>query len=278
MLSAIVVAYKTPAELAAAAASLHAQSEPPDEVVIVDHGAADGEPFGSGRTNGARTIVPPVNSGYGTGCNLGADASEADEFLFLNADVVLSSEAIAHMRRRLHQDRQIAAVGPRIMSGSELQLSARAFPRLRTGLLGRSSFLTRLLRRVRHSPTEFRQMHDDGGQVDWVSGACMLVRADAFSADRGLRRALLHVLGGRRPLPPAGGGGLGLCTTSRGRWCTTQRARAGPASGPSERFMSRPPGSRRATWPARDCSGFSSSGSFGCARGRRSACSGGRIA
>ena len=42
--------------------------------------------------------------------------------------------------------------------------------------------------------------HTRAGPVDWVSGACMLVRRSAFDAARGLRPGLFHVRGGRRPV------------------------------------------------------------------------------
>ena len=35
--------------------------------------------------------------------------------------------------------------------------------------------------------------------VGWLSGSCLLLRRAAFDADRRVRRALLHVHGGRRP-------------------------------------------------------------------------------
>jgi N-acetylglucosaminyl-diphospho-decaprenol L-rhamnosyltransferase len=180
VLSAIIVAYRTPAEVAAAVASLRAQTLPPDEIVIVDNGAADGEPLPE--LEGTRLVRPQTNSGYGAGCNAGARAASGDDLLILNGDVVLTAAATATLSARLHKDSRIAIVGPCIFSHGEVQLSARAFPSLRTGLLGRRSPLTRLLVRVRRYPAEFRRAQRGGGRVDWVSGACMLVNRSAFDS------------------------------------------------------------------------------------------------
>src|SRR5829696_1428513 len=183
VLSAIVVTYRTPAEVAAAVASLRAQTLPPDEIVIVDNGAPDGAPLPQlPKLEGVRIERPPTNLGYSAGCNLGARSASGDDLLILNADVVLTSGAAAALVERLHSDDRIAVVGPRIFSHGEVQLSARAFPSLRTGLLGRRSPLTRLLVRARRYPAEFRRVPGDGGPVDWVSGACMLVRRAAFES------------------------------------------------------------------------------------------------
>jgi GT2 family glycosyltransferase/glycosyltransferase involved in cell wall biosynthesis len=181
MLSAIIVAYRTPGEVAAAVASLRTQTQPPDEIVIVDNGAPDGFALPElPELDGARILRPPSNLGYGAGCNLGAGAASGDELLILNSDVVLSPGALEALTDRLHRNKRIAVVGPRIFSHGEVQLSARAFPSLRTGLLGRRSLLTRLLVRARRYPAEFQRVQGSGGLVDWVSGACMLVRRSAF--------------------------------------------------------------------------------------------------
>jgi GT2 family glycosyltransferase len=181
MLSAIIVAYRTPAETVAAVDSLRAQTPPPDEIVIVDNGSADDHPLPDlPELEGTRVLRPQSNLGYGAGCNLGAGVASGDELLILNADVVLDPGAIAALIDRLRSDDRIAVVGPRIFSHGEVQLSARAFPSLRTGLLGRRSLLTRLLVRARRYPAEFQRVQGIGGLVDWVSGACMLVRRSAF--------------------------------------------------------------------------------------------------
>jgi GT2 family glycosyltransferase len=190
MLSAIIVAYRTPAEVAAAVASLRAQADPPDEIVVVDNGAADGDPLPElAELEGVSVERPERNVGYGAGCNLGEQALSGDELLVMNADVVLTAGATAALRERLHSDDRIAVVGPRIFSQGEVQLSARAFPSLRTGLFGRRSLLTRILVRARRYPTELRPAHRGSDRVDWVSGACMLVRRSAFEAVNGFDEA-----------------------------------------------------------------------------------------
>jgi N-acetylglucosaminyl-diphospho-decaprenol L-rhamnosyltransferase len=183
VVSAVIVCYRTPAELAAAIGSLRAQREPPAEIIVVDNAAAEGQPLPEGlRSDGVSLIRPPANVGYGRGCNLGVASASGEQLLLLNADVVLTADAVSRMSERLAGDSQIGAVGPRILSGDNLQPSARAFPSLWTGLLGRRSPLTRMLARVRLYPSELRRSYGPGGQVDWVSGACLLVRREAFQA------------------------------------------------------------------------------------------------
>ncbi len=183
LLSAIIVTYRTSAALAAAVRSLNAQTLPPDEVIVVDNGAANGEPAPpEGELEGARIERPMTNLGYGVGCNLGIRAASGDQLLVLNADVVLAANAISAMVNHMERDNRIAVVGPRIFSGGEVQLSARAFPSLRTGFLGRRSVLTQWLIRARRYPAEFKDPRGRGGAVDWVSGACMLIRRSALEA------------------------------------------------------------------------------------------------
>lgn len=180
MISAVVVAYRTPSHVSAAVASLRAQTEPPAEIVVIDNGSADGHPLPDGID--ARVERPPANLGFGRGCNLGVARTSGDEILILNGDVVLTQRALGRLRARLATDPRIAIVGPRIISGGDVQLSARGFPSPVTGLLGRSSPLTRLLVRAGWFPAEFRPAQGTGGFVDWVTGACLLVRREAFDA------------------------------------------------------------------------------------------------
>ena len=178
MLSVVIVAYRTPSLVAATVASLRAQELMPDEIIAIDNGAPEGAPLHS--LDGVRIERAPANVGFGAGCNVGAKLARGDELLFMNGDVVLTHDAIAALSRRLHADPKTAVVGPRIFAGGQVQLSARTWPSIRTGLLGRRSRLTRLLLRAGRYPAELRPASGRAGEVDWVSGACMLVRRLAF--------------------------------------------------------------------------------------------------
>src|SRR5215204_2422724 len=98
VLSAVIVSYRTPAEVAAAVGSLRAQTLPPDEIVIVDNSAADGDP--QPELEGTRIERPESNLGYGAGCNLGARTASGDDLLILNADVILRTGAAEALVQR----------------------------------------------------------------------------------------------------------------------------------------------------------------------------------
>ena len=179
--SAIIVVYKTPAELAALVASLRSQTIPPDEIIVIDNGASEGEPVPElEELEGVRVERPERNIGFGAGCNLGMRLAAGNELLLLNADIVLTLNCNEELSQRLRGNQRVGVVGPRIYSGGKLQASARTFPSLRTGLLGRRSLLTRIMTGGRRWPNELRHATGEAGPVDWVSGACMLARREAL--------------------------------------------------------------------------------------------------
>jgi GT2 family glycosyltransferase len=126
------------------------------------------------------------NLGFGTACNLGARTSAGDYLLFMNADLALGERACERLRLAAQHDPRIGVVGPRVYAADgAIELSARAFPTVATGLVGRSSLLTKVLHRLNRTPAGVSGALGAGGRVDWVSGACMLVRRRAFEQVRG---------------------------------------------------------------------------------------------
>jgi N-acetylglucosaminyl-diphospho-decaprenol L-rhamnosyltransferase len=179
--AAVVVHYRTPERLRECLASLERQLAI-GEILVVDNSgsvrrAPDPEPGAGWSVHRTRR-----NLGYGGACNLGATLTESEQLLFLNADLVLCDAACERLCATLSGDPKAAVAGPRIYGADgEIELSARAFPSLRTGLVGRSSALTALLRRTGGPPaTLAAALSDQPVRVDWVSGACMLVRRRAF--------------------------------------------------------------------------------------------------
>jgi GT2 family glycosyltransferase len=180
--AAIIVYFRTPALLSACLDGLRRQTLPPDKIVVIDNSSAldalDDRPAGGEEWTWVRA---DGNLGFGAACNLGARNTESDYLLFLNADLVPGEEACERLWSAGESDRGIGVVGPRVygMDGS-VELSARAFPNITTGLLGRSSLLTKMFAAIDRAPSGLAPALGVSGRVDWVSGACMLVRRLAF--------------------------------------------------------------------------------------------------
>ena len=129
----------------------------------------------------------PRNGGFAYGCNVGWRRGDAPYVCFLNPDAELGPSALATLVATLERHPEAGIVGPRIVDEhGTVEPSARRFPRL-VSSLAQSVFLHRV---VPHAGWTDELIHDpalyaNGGEADWVSGACMLVR-----------RTLLERLGG----------------------------------------------------------------------------------
>jgi hypothetical protein len=126
------------------------------------------------------------NIGFGRAINEGMAATRGPDVLLLNPDARLQAGAVEQLHEVLHSYSDCAVVGPGVFNeDGSVQGSARGDPDMLTGLFGRSTWLSRLLpgsalarRNVVNRPTPDVTEHSI--EVDWVSGACMLVCRAAF--------------------------------------------------------------------------------------------------
>jgi N-acetylglucosaminyl-diphospho-decaprenol L-rhamnosyltransferase len=182
-LAAVIVNYNAGAELREALQSIAAEMAGRTwEAVVVDNASTDGSSdIVSEFAPHARALRNTVNVGFGRGVNQGVAASSAPLILIMNPDCRLESGAVAALRGELDGRRQCAIAGPRVLDpdGAE-QGSARGDPDMLTGLFGRTSLLRNLLPSSSVSRRNVVAGGHDSKTVDWVSGACMLVRRSAF--------------------------------------------------------------------------------------------------
>jgi GT2 family glycosyltransferase len=234
-LDIVVVSFNTCADLVACLASLHA-NRPKDlrQIIVVDNGSSDGS------VDAVHARFPDVvlvalnqNVGFAAANNIGFRRGAAPLVLLLNSDTVVPVGAIDTLVDRLVATGAVGA-GPRLVDGRGrpevsfgpmLSPAAEIVQRARVRLAaGASAFGRRYV----------AQLVSREREVDWVSGACLLVRrAEADSVGLLDERyfmyeedvdfcAALRARGGKILFTPAS-----EVTHLRGR--SLEAARAGPA-------------------------------------------------
>ena len=149
------------------------------EVVVVDNDRVEPPELPSG----VRLIRNPENLGFARAHNRGIAASTGDLVVLINPDTVVERGFFERVRGFFETEPRAGIVGPRILdSKGELQLSARREISVLSGLLGRTSLLTRLFPKSSLVKNQFPAVTERSRPtaVDWVSGACMVVRRETL--------------------------------------------------------------------------------------------------
>jgi GT2 family glycosyltransferase len=134
-------------------------------------------------------IRNPENAGFARACNQGITASHGDGVVLINPDTLVEGDFFDTLEKFLSDNPKAGIAGPRIVDGcGVLQLSARREMSFLSGILGRTSFLTRLFPESAVVKRMFPATDGFSGptKVDWVSGACMAVRRETLEAVDGL--------------------------------------------------------------------------------------------
>jgi N-acetylglucosaminyl-diphospho-decaprenol L-rhamnosyltransferase len=151
------------------------------ETIVVDNGSTDGTPDLVREKFPDVRLVEQGNVGMGAGNNAGMRIASGRYFLLLNSDAWVLGDAVEQLVRFADEHPDAAVVGPRLLyPDGTLQRSARGFPtvwRLATEYL----FLRKLAPRSRALNAFYAGgfEHDEVRNVDWLFGACLLVRRDA---------------------------------------------------------------------------------------------------
>ena len=173
--SVIVVNYDSWPLTLRCVGSLYATGYEDFEVVVVDNDQQTAPEI----PHPIRMIRNRRNLGFARACNQGLKASRGEYLVLLNPDAVVGENFFGMLDDFLASDPRAGVVGPRIVDAhGRLQLSARREVTLISGLVGRTSLLTRLFPNNSLVRSEFPavQEADRPTMVDWVSGACMVLR------------------------------------------------------------------------------------------------------
>jgi N-acetylglucosaminyl-diphospho-decaprenol L-rhamnosyltransferase len=181
LLSVIVVNWNTRDLLLNCLASIRANAGQ-CEIVVVDNGSTDGSTDAVRESYpDARVILHAENQGYARANMIGLRASTGRYVLFLNSDTIIPPGTLPGLIDLLEKEPAIAACGPKLLrpDGSTQPYAFGSDPRL-PYLLARACLRLGFRASLHDWETVAVQ------PVDWISGACLLVRRSALEQVGGL--------------------------------------------------------------------------------------------
>ncbi|MBP7114442.1 MAG: glycosyltransferase family 2 protein [Candidatus Peribacteraceae bacterium] len=184
LVSAIVLNYRSPRDTVKCVQALKKQTIADRlEILAVDNHSCD-ESIGYMRAQLAslpnvRIVEQRANLGYGRGNNAAAKLARGEYILILNPDNVLPPDGVEKMLVALTSDPKAGVVGPALVyPDGSIRPSARTFPSP-LDLFSKRMFPARW--HAAYETERQRLLSAPAVDVDWLVGACLLLRHDLYT-------------------------------------------------------------------------------------------------
>jgi hypothetical protein len=153
------------------------------EIIVVDNNSGDNiKEMISSEFMNVKLIEAAANRGYAAGNNLGIKEAKGKYVLILNPDVTILGDAITKLIEFMDSHSHCGICGPKVLNAdNSLQYTCSRFPDWRLPFF-RRTFLGRTLQGKKWSE-DYLMMdwdHNQDRQVDWLFGACLMVRREAI--------------------------------------------------------------------------------------------------
>jgi len=182
-IAVVVVSFETRTTLLDGLTALERNAGIAIETVVVDNASQDGSLEAvRARFPRVRVVANAQNVGFARACNQGLRETRAPLVLFLNPDAALEPGALAALASLLEARPRIGIAGPRTRnSNGDIQVSTG--PDLSLASEWRQRRLVRgVVHRDPRALAAAEARHAVEHEPDWVSGACLLARREAFLA------------------------------------------------------------------------------------------------
>ncbi len=184
-LSIIIITYNSRVPVEACLSSIEAH-EPSCayETIVIDNASVDGTAAAvAGRFPRVRVVANDENLGFSRAVNQGIRLSGGRAILIINPDIVVGDGSIDRLMEFMDAHPDAGIVGSKLVyPDGRLQHSCRSFYTM-SALIYRRTFLGRLFPRAKplreHLLLDYD--HETPRKVDWLIGACMLVRREALA-------------------------------------------------------------------------------------------------
>ena len=152
----------------------------PYEVIVVDDTSTDETEQKLSMISGIRVLRNPVNSGFIQSCNSGAALARGRYLYFLNNDTQILGNSLEPMISVIEKDSQVGAVGSKLLyNDGRLQEAG--------GIIWQDASGWNYGRLQNPEEPEYNYLRE----VDYCSGASLLVRSDLFEKLGGFSREFL---------------------------------------------------------------------------------------
>jgi N-acetylglucosaminyl-diphospho-decaprenol L-rhamnosyltransferase len=153
------------------------------DVWVVDNASSDGSAAAiRAQFPRVRLVENRTNRGFGAANNQAFRLAAGCRFLLLNSDALVRAGTCVTLVHCLGRHPASGVVGPRLLNADlSLQRSCFPFPTTAQAWL-ENVWVSRLLARLRLRDDYERWPHDCEKEVDWVVGACMMVRREVLDA------------------------------------------------------------------------------------------------
>lgn len=186
VLSVIIVNWNVRELLLQCLRSVYEQGGLPAErlqVIVVDNASADGSATAVAQAfPQVELLANADNLGFGRANNQALPLCRGRHVLLLNPDTLVLEGALAGLVAQMDAQPRVDVIGCRLLNGDGTlqRWTGGAYPRL-LNVLNHYFFLDRLLpRAMRPMPLYLDHDAPEDIEVDWVSGACMLLRGSAL--------------------------------------------------------------------------------------------------
>lgn len=148
------------------------------EVIVADNGSTDGSVDWIQKNHpGIRILRFNENLGFAGGYNRALEETEADYYVLLNSDVEVTEGWLEQITRYLDENPRVASCQPKILSYYNKEYFEHAGAA--GGYIDRFGYpfcRGRILSEVEKDTGQY----DEQAEVFWSTGACMIVRSDAW--------------------------------------------------------------------------------------------------